>query len=157
MLASQRVQIAVVGAGECEEGVARAAEEVGRAVARSGAILVCGGLGGVMEAAARGARREGGLTVGILPGTSREAANDYVDCALATGLGQFRNFLIAQTADALVAVAGQYGTLSEIAMALVLGKTVVGLGTWDIAGVVPASSPEEAVRRALEAARSRQT
>jgi len=151
---STRLQIAVVGAGTCGPEQARAAEEVGRLVARSGAVVVCGGLGGVMEAAARGAKSEGGFTLGILPGPSRAQANPYLDCAIATGLGHFRNFLIAQTADALVAVAGQYGTLSEIAMALVLGKTVVGLGTWEIEGVVHASTAEEAVRLALKAAGS---
>lgn len=149
-----RLQIAVVGAGQCDERQARAAEEVGRLIARSGAVVVCGGLGGVMEAAARGAKSEGGFTVGILPGPSRGEANPYLDCAIATGLGHFRNFLIAQTADALVAVAGQYGTLSEIAMALTLGKTVVGLGTWEVQGVVHASTAEEAVRLALRAASS---
>lgn len=150
-----KVQIAVVGAGECGEAVARQAEEVGRAIGRAGAVLVCGGLGGVMEAAARGAREEGGFTLGILPGAHKEAASDYVDCAVATGLGHFRNFLIAQTADALVAVAGRHGTLSEIAMALNLGKAVVGLGTWEIQGIVSAPSPEEAVKLALAAATRR--
>jgi uncharacterized protein (TIGR00725 family) len=148
-----KVQIGVVGASECNEVVARQAEEVGRAIARAGAVLVCGGLGGVMEAAARGARREGGLTLGLLPGVRKEAANPYIDLALATGLGHFRNFLIAQTADAVVAVAGKHGTLSEIAMALTLGKAVVGLGSWQIEGVVEASTPEEAVRLAIAAAR----
>ena len=148
-----RIQIGVVGAGECSEEVARQAEDVGRAVAREGAVLVCGGLGGVMEAAARGARHEGGFTLGLLPGIDKEAANEFIDCAVATGLGHLRNFLVAQTADALVAVAGRYGTLSEIAMALNLGKPVVGLGTWEVDGVVQAGSPEEAVELAMAAAR----
>jgi uncharacterized protein (TIGR00725 family) len=102
-----------------------------------------------MEAAARGAKQEGGFTVGLLPGVSRTAANRYIDLPIATGLGHFRNFLIAQTADAVIAVAGKYGTLSEMAMGLTMGKTVVGLGSWDIEGVVSAPSPEEAVRLAL--------
>jgi hypothetical protein len=106
-----------------------------------------------MEAAARGARREGGLTLGLLPGVDRQAANEFIDCAVATGLGHFRNFLIAQTSDAFVAVAGRYGTLSEIAMALNLGKPVIGLGSWEIDGVLRASSPEEAVRLALASVR----
>lgn len=148
-----RVHVGVVGAGTCSEDVARQAERVGRAVAREGAVLVCGGLGGVMEAAARGARREGGLTLGLLPGVDRQAANEFIDCAVATGLGHFRNFLIAQTSDAFVAVAGRYGTLSEIAMALNLGKPVIGLGSWEIDGVLRASSPEEAVRLALASVR----
>ncbi|MGH9461439.1 MAG: TIGR00725 family protein [Vicinamibacteria bacterium] len=152
-MSPSRVHVAVVGAGACGEDVARQAEGVGRAVARAGAVLVCGGLGGVMEAAARGARREGGFTLGLLPGVDKEAANEFIDCAVATGLGHFRNFLIAQTADALVAVAGQYGTLSEVAMALNLGKPVVGLGSWEIEGVLRAGSPEEAVRLAIAAVR----
>jgi uncharacterized protein (TIGR00725 family) len=104
-----------------------------------------------MEAAARGAKREGGFTLGILPGGSRASANDFIDCAVATGLGHFRNFLIAQTSDALIGVSGKYGTLSELAMALTLGKTVVGLGTWEIEGLIRASGPEEAVCLALDA------
>ncbi len=146
------IQIGVVGASDCSEEAARNAEAVGRAIARSGAVLVCGGMGGIMEAAARGAGREGGFSLGILPGPSRESANEYIDCAVATGLGHFRNFLIAQTADSLIAISGRHGTLSEIAMALTLGKTVVGLGTWAVEGLVPAANAEEAVRIALEAA-----
>jgi len=149
------VQIGVVGACVCDSSVDRLAEDVGRAVAQSGALLVCGGLGGVMEAAARGAKREGGFTLGILPGVSRASANEYLDCAIATGLGHLRNFLIAQTADALIGVSGRFGTLSEIAMALTLGKPVIGLGTWEIDGVILASSAGEAVRLALEAIRRR--
>jgi uncharacterized protein (TIGR00725 family) len=103
-----------------------------------------------MEAAARGAKEEGGFTLGILPGTSKGAASAHIDCPVATGLGHYRNFIIAQTADALIGVSGKFGTLSEIAMALTLGKTVVGLGTWEIEGVLQASDPEEAVRLALE-------
>ena len=105
-----------------------------------------------MEAAARGAKREGGFTLGLLPGTSRSSANDYIDCAVATGLGHFRNFLIAHAVDAMVAVGGKYGTLSEVAMALTLGKTVVGLGSWEIDGMVQASDAEDAVSRAMKAA-----
>ena len=151
-----KIQIAVVGAGECGEEVARQAEEVGRAIARAGATLVCGGLGGVMEASARGARAEGGFTLGLLPGVRKDQANPEIDCAVATGLGHFRNFLITQTADAVIAVAGRHGTLSEIAMALTLGKTVVGVGSWEIEGVIKASSPEQAVELALQAAESRE-
>jgi hypothetical protein len=147
-----RAQIAVVGASEPSAGDARLAEAVGAEVAAAGAVLVCGGLGGIMEAAARGAKSRGGLTLGILPGRSRRAANAYIDCAVATGLGDFRNFLVVAAADAVVALPGSYGTLSEIAMALTLEKPVVGLGTWEIEGVVRASSAEEAVRLAVSAA-----
>jgi uncharacterized protein (TIGR00725 family) len=138
--------IAVCGPGDAE---APGAEEVGRLLARAGAVLVCGGLGGTMEAACRGARSEGGTTVGLLPGEDRAAANAYVSVAIATGLGELRNGLIVRSCDAVIAVGGAYGTLSEIALALRAGKPVIGLGTWDIDGVVAAGSPEEAVALAL--------
>ena len=150
---SDKIQIAVIGASDCDETIWNQAKEIGRAIAREGAVLVCGGMSGVMEASARGAKDEGGRTLGILPGSAREAANDAIDIAVATGLGHFRNFVIAQTADVFIAVAGRYGTLSEIAMALTLGKTVVGLGTWEIEGVVSALDPEDAVKKALESVR----
>jgi uncharacterized protein (TIGR00725 family) len=125
------------------------AEEVGRLLARRGAVLVCGGLGGVMEAACRGASREGGTTVGVLPGLDRGAANPFVSVAVATGLGEARNALVVRAADALIAVGGAYGTLSEIALALKAGKPVIGLGTWEIDGVELVEGPEAAVRMAL--------
>ena len=106
-----------------------------------------------MEAACRGAKMAGGLTVGILPGADRSEANPFVDVALPTGLGEARNALVVRAVDALVAVAGEYGTLSEIALALKTGKPVVGLDTWDIDGVIVASSPADAVSRALELAK----
>ena len=112
-------------------------------------MLVCGGLGGVMEAACRGAKEAGATTVGILPGTDRAAANAFVDVAVPTGMGEARNALVVRAADALVAVGGGYGTLSEIAFALKAGKRVVGLGTWDIEGVEAAGSPEAAVETVL--------
>jgi uncharacterized protein (TIGR00725 family) len=149
-LGSDKIQIAVIGASVCDETVWDQAKEVGRSIARAGAVLVCGGMSGVMEASARGAKDEGGRTLGILPGPSRATANEAIDIAVATGLGHFRNFVIAQTADVFIAVAGKYGTLSEIAMALTLGKTVVGLGTWEIEGIISASDPEDAVKKALE-------
>jgi uncharacterized protein (TIGR00725 family) len=125
------------------------AEEVGRLLARRGAVVVCGGLGGVMEAACRGAAREGGTTVGVLPGLDRGAANPFVSVAVATGLGEARNALVVRAADALIAVGGAYGTLSEIALALKAGKPVIGLGTWEIDGVERVEGPEAAVRMAL--------
>jgi uncharacterized protein (TIGR00725 family) len=112
-------------------------------------VLVCGGLGGVMEAACRGAKGSGGLTVGILPGADRAAANPFVDVAIPTGLGEARNALVVRAADAVIAIGGGYGTLSEIALALRAGKPVVGLGTWEIAGVVTVSGPEAAVETVL--------
>jgi uncharacterized protein (TIGR00725 family) len=138
-----------VGPGDAEADARRVAEVVGRGLAGRGATVVCGGLGGVMEAACRGAKQAGGTTVGILPGTDRRQANRYVDVALPSGLGEARNALVVRAADALVAVAGGYGTLSEIALALKAGKPVVGLGSWEIAGVRSARSPEEAVEAAL--------
>jgi uncharacterized protein (TIGR00725 family) len=125
------------------------AEEVGRLLARRGAVVVCGGLGGVMEAACRGARGEGGTAVGILPGLDRDAANPHVSVAVATGLGEARNALVVRAADALIAVGGAYGTLSEIALALKAGKPVIGLGTWEIDGVKRADGPRAAVETAL--------
>jgi uncharacterized protein (TIGR00725 family) len=142
--------IAVVGAGSdvTEEALA-AAEEVGARLARRGAVVVSGGLGGVMAAACRGAREAGGTTLAILPGDDRSQANRWVDVAVATGMGELRNGLVVRSADALIAIAGEHGTLSEIALALKAGKRVVGLGTWEIPGVLAASGPEEAVELAL--------
>jgi uncharacterized protein (TIGR00725 family) len=112
-------------------------------------VLVCGGLGGVMEAACRGAKGGGGTTVGLLPGTDRGAANEFVDVAIPTGLGEARNALVVRAADALIAVGGGYGTLSEIALALKAGKRVAGLGSWDIDGVEAVATPEGAVEAVL--------
>lgn len=139
----------MVGPGEEASGPETAtAEAIGRGLAGAGAALVCGGLGGVMAAACRGAAENGGVTIGILPGADREAANRWVGVAIPTGLGELRNGLIVRAADAVVAVGGGYGTLSEIALALKSGVPVFGVGTWQIDGVVPVSSPEEAVERA---------
>jgi len=146
----KRLRIAVIGGSRAGRHAVEAAYETGRLVARAGAIVVCGGLGGVMEAACRGAREEGGLTVGILPGGSPAEANPWVDVPIATGLGYTRNSLVVLNADAVIAVDGEYGTLSEIAYGKIHGRMVVGLGTWDVKGVVTASTPEEAVRLALE-------
>jgi uncharacterized protein (TIGR00725 family) len=122
---------------------------VGRELASRGVVLVCGGLGGVMEAACMGAKEGGGTTIGILPGTDRAAANPFVDFAIPTGLGEARNALVVRAADALIAVGGAYGTLSEIAFALKAGKPVAGLGTWDVDGVIVVDSPEAAVESVL--------
>ena len=139
----------MVGAGDAGPDRQAAAEAVGRELARRGAVVVSGGLGGVMEAACRGAREEGGTTLGILPGLDRGEANTHVEVAVATGLGEARNALVVRAADALIAVGGGHGTLSEIALALKGGKRVVGLETWEIDGVVAASSAEDAVQAAL--------
>lgn len=143
--------IAVVGAGEAGAALSKIAEEVGMLIARGGALLVCGGLNGVMEAAARGAKAGGGITVGILPRLDKADANPYIDVPIATGFGEGRNVLIVRSADALIAVGGEYGTLSEIAFALKTGKPVIGIGSWDIKGVIKAEHPEDAVNKAFAA------
>jgi uncharacterized protein (TIGR00725 family) len=149
--------IAVVGPGRDATAAELAdAEDAGAAVAEAGATLVCGGLGGVMEAACRGARSRGGLTVGILPGDDRDAANGWVAVGLPTGLGEARNVLVVRAAHAVVAVGGGWGTLSEIALALRAGRPVVGVGTWQLAhggapveGVVAVADGRAAVEEAL--------
>ncbi|HKB14714.1 MAG TPA: TIGR00725 family protein [Planctomycetota bacterium] len=137
--------IGVIGASRPSAEEAALAEAVGRAIGRAGAILLCGGLGGVMEAACRGAKEAGGLTVGILPTEDPADANPYVDIPVATGIGEARNAIVARAPDALVAVGGGYGTLSEIALALKGGKRVVGLRAPAVEGILPARTAEEAV------------
>jgi uncharacterized protein (TIGR00725 family) len=139
--------VAVVGPGDASPQELQAAEEVGAGLAAAGAVVVTGGLGGVMEAACRGARSRHGTTLGILPGEDRDAANGWVQVAVATGLGELRNGLVVRAADALVAIGGGHGTLSEVALALKLGRPVVGLGTWDVHGVDQVSTPAEALGR----------
>lgn len=148
--------VAVIGGGTCSTEETVLAEQTGRLLAERGAIVVCGGLGGVMEAVAKGAQANGGTTVGILPGTDAAAANPYVDIPLATGLGEMRNFLIVRAAHALIAIGGGIGTLSELAIAQRIGKPVVGLhdsfrNAIDIPRV---DSAAEAVSWALERARA---
>jgi len=146
---TQGTIIGVIGAGSADDKTLKSAEVIGRLLGKRNALLVCGGLGGVMEAAARGAKAEGGTTIGILPQDSTDLANPYIDIPIATGFGEGRNVIIVRTADALIAVGGEYGTLSEIAFALKMGKTVIGLRTWNIKGVIQADSEEDAVSRAL--------
>ena len=148
--------IAICGAGQCDGSVAALAETVGRGVAAGGATLICSGLGGVMAAACRGARGAGGLTIGLLPGSDTSAANPDVVVPIATGLGEARNLLIVSSADVVIAIGGEYGTLSEIALARKIGRTVIGLRTWnlgrDAAGephLLAVNSPEAAVAAAL--------
>ena len=156
------MHVAVSGGGEAGEEACRQAQEVGRELARRGAVVVTGGLGGAMEAACRGAKAEGGVTIGILPTDDRADANEWVDVAVPTGLGEGRNALVVRAADAVIAVAGEFGTLSEIALALRLGRPVVGLGTWEllrdgrpVEAIVVAATPAEAAARAVELARTR--
>jgi uncharacterized protein (TIGR00725 family) len=142
--------IAVIGGRRVDKVLLREAEAVGRLLSQRGAVLVCGGLGGVMEAASRGAKSEGGLTVGILPQDHKKAVNAFIDLPIATGLGIGRNVIIARAADAVIAVGGEYGTLSEIAFALQMEKPVIGIRTWDIRGVIPSSNAEDAVSKVFE-------
>jgi uncharacterized protein (TIGR00725 family) len=157
-----RPYIAVIGAGHCDDDdpISALAEAVGRSVAEAGGVVVCGGLGGAMAAACRGAKSVGGTTVGLLPGTDRRDANAWVDVRLPTGLGEARNVLVVRAADAVIAIGGEYGTLSELAVALKMGVPVVGVRTWQLArdgapvdAFVEATSAEEAVRLVLERVR----
>lgn len=154
------IQIAVIGGAEASADVLVAAEAVGRGLGSAGVTLVCGGLGGVMAAACRGAKTAEGRTVGILPGSERSAANQWVDVVIATGLGEARNFLVVNSAAAVIAVDGEEGTLSEIAAALRRGIPVIGLGTWSLirpngqrdGRIVEVATPDEAVATAVQLA-----
>ena len=148
--------VSVVGPAICTPAQSETAEEVGRLLAERGAILVCGGRGGVMEAACRGAQKAGGLTIGILPGIDRQEGNPFLTFALPTGLGNARNTLVAIAGDVVIAIGGGYGTLSEIGIALKQGRRVIGLDTWvagktdgEEAAIETAQNPEEAVAIAL--------
>lgn len=142
--------IAVIGTGEADERLCAKAREVGRLTAERGGIVVCGGLGGVMEAATRGATEVGGAAIGILPGEDRSRANEYLSYSVATGVGQARNLAVVCSADAVIAVGGGYGTLSEIGLARKVGRPVVALGSWELGDhVVSVSSPEKAVEAAF--------
>lgn len=154
-IATAAPRIAVAGAGICGDDLMALAEEVGAAIAGEGAVLICGGLGGVMEGAARGAAGAGGITVGILPGGDARTANPFIGIPLPTGLGEVRNVLVARTAGAVIAIGGEWGTLSEVAMARKLDVPVVLLrpGLTASLDLPVAQTAEEAVRMALEAAR----
>lgn len=148
--------VAVIGGSQCSREEARMAEEVGRQLARQGVILVCGGLGGVMEAASKGASSEGGVTIGILPGDNWQSANPYIQIPIATGIGFARNIAVVKSAQVVIAVAGSYGTLSEISHALQSGIPVIGLNTWSLSrngqhdnSIIPAQNPAEAVNKAM--------
>ena len=143
--------VAVIGAGRAGDELYERAREVGRLVAERGGTLVCGGLGGVMEAAARGATDNGGVAIGILPDEDRDRANPYLSYSVATGMGQARNLAVVCSADVVIAIGGEYGTLSEIGLALKVGRRVVALESWNLPDhVTGVSSPREAVREAFE-------
>ncbi len=154
---ARRLYVAIIGGSDAGEEDLAKAHVVGREVARAGAFLLCGGRSGVMEATCRGAKEAGGTTIAFLPGEGRGSENDHVDIALPTGMGEMRNMLIVHASDVVIAVGGEFGTLSELAFALRIGKPVVGLETWELSKAGRVSSaihvvddPTEAVRRALE-------
>ena len=158
-MTSKKKFIAVIGGSEPSAEEARMAEKVGRELAKRDAILVCGGLGGVMEAACRGAQSESGLTIGILPGESRQAANPYIQIPIVTGMSYARNVVVVKSAQAVIAIGGSYGTLSEISHALKNGIPVIGLNTWSLSrngqqdnSIILAQNPVEAVDKALNLA-----
>jgi len=149
--------IAVIGASQASASELKTAELVGREIAKAGAALVCGGMGGVMESACKGASQEDGLTIGILPGDNRLSANEFVKIPIVTGIGYARNVAVVKSAQAVIAIGGSYGTLSEIGHALQSGLPVIGLETWtvsrkgkDKSPIIEAETPAEAVEKALE-------
>ena len=143
-------RIGVIGNSGCSEEVVKLSEEVGREIAKRKGILICGGLTGVMEGAARGAKEAGGLTVGIIPGDSAYEANPFIDIPIVTGIGYGRNIIVVRSSEAIIAIHGKYGTLSEIAFALQLNIPIVGLHTWDVsADIIPALDPVDAVEKAF--------
>lgn len=146
----KKIYIGVIGANFCNKTVAKLAYEVGQEIAKAGAILVCGGLGGVMEAACQGAKEQGGTTIGIIPGVKRGEANPYVDFPIVTGLGYARNILVVRNSQAVIALPGKYGTLSEIAFSLNLKIPLISLSNWKIKGMLKAKNPIEAVKLALK-------
>ncbi len=142
--------IGVIGRGVASEEELNTAYEVGREIAKRDIVLVSGGMGGVMEAACRGAKTEGGLTVGIIPGIDKGEANPYVDIPVVTGMGHGRNVIVVHSSDAIIAIGGSYGTLSEIAFALRLRIPIIGINTWDVSSEIKnAESPGEAVDMAI--------
>jgi len=154
--------IAVIGGSECSPDETELAVEVGREIARKGAILICGGLGGIMEAACKGAVSEGGLTIGILPGGSRQTANPYVIIPIVTNMGEARNVIVVKSCQVVIAIDGSYGTLSEIGHALRNGIPVIGLKTWSLSidgqadsSIIPAENPADAVIKAFDLIESR--
>lgn len=150
----EKIIIGVIGSSTCSSSVSEVAYIVGKEIARKNAIIICGGRGGVMEAACKGAKEEKGITIGVLPGNDKENANPYIDIPIVTGMGEARNVIIARSSDAVIAIAGKYGTLSEIAFALRFDVPVVGIATWNInIPILKAKNPKQAVGMALSAIR----
>ncbi len=153
---AKKLMVSVIGGHKCDEEATKLAEEVGRIIAEVGAVLLTGGLGGIMEAASRGAKEADGLVVGILPGEDKNEANEFVDIVIPTGMGYSRNTLVAGSADVVVALPGEYGTLSEIAFALNAKKRVYSLGSWDIPGVKKLKAAKELVEALSKYIRERE-
>ncbi len=148
---NRKPQIAIIGRGQCSRDEAKIVAETAKLLAENGCRIICGGLGGTMEAAARGAKEGGGETVGIIPGKDNSSASPYIDVVISSGMGEARNMLIVRSADIVIAFPGKYGTLSEIAFALVENKPIISLGSWDIAPeIIKATSPQEVVKIAME-------
>ncbi|MEW6412219.1 MAG: TIGR00725 family protein [Candidatus Zixiibacteriota bacterium] len=156
MSVNRKPVIAVVGANKCSKKLRDMAAEVGRYVAENGGIIVCGGLGGIMEGAAQGAREAGGTTIGIIPGDNPNDANEFIDIVIPTGIGEARNALVVRTADAVIAFPGKYGTLSEMAFTLQAGKPLISVNAWSLGDdVVQATTPREAAEMAMKMAKER--
>lgn len=151
----RRLRIGVIGGSEINSKIYKLAYEVGKEIAKNGCILVCGGLGGVMEAVSRGAKENGGITIGILPGMEIEDANPYIDLPIPTGISYARNMIVVLNSDILIAINGKYGTLSEISYANIFGKKVIGLETWEVEGVEKALNAEDAVKKAISFLKSK--
>ncbi len=153
MTTKRKPMIAVIGAGKCSKKLRDMAALVGKHIAENGGILVCGGMGGIMEGAARGAKEAGGVTIGILPTGDKADANEFIDYAIATGFGEARNIMVVRSADAVVAFPGKYGTLSEMAFALKAGKPVISISAWKLGDEIrQVDDPVEAAQLALELA-----
>jgi len=154
---SRKTIIAVVGAGKCSKKLRDMAYQVGKYVAEHGGVVVCGGLGGIMEGVAKGVREAGGVTIGILPSENKEDANEYIDYVIPTGFGEARNIMVVRTADAVVAFPGKYGTLSEMAFALNARKPLIAINAWKLGNEIEQiDDPIEAARRAMELAENKE-
>ena len=151
MKKKNKIIIGVIGQGSsCSQKILAVAEEVGKEIAKRGGIVICGGLKGVMEAVCRGAKLENGMTIGVIPGTHKSEANEYVEIPIVTGIGEARNSIIVRTADVIIAIGGKYGTLSEISFSLAFGKHVIGLSTWEnIKDIIYIDDAIEAVNKAF--------
>lgn len=151
----KKIYISVIGTGECSSEIEKTAYQTGKLIAEKGAVLICGGLSGVMNAAAQGASDSGGLVIGILPSSNRAGESKYLSASIPTGMGNARNALVVQSAEVVIAISGGYGTLSEIGLALKMGKPVIGIKTWELdrigpSEIVKTETPEEAVEKAFE-------